>query len=96
MKIINIQEAKTHLSRYVDDVAAGAELIIGKAGKPLVRLVPYQPEGRPRVGGQLKGRIHEAKDCWTEGDDELAASIASPILYPKTRTRKVAEPRRAR
>ena len=39
-EVINIQEAKTHLSRYVDKVAAGEELVIGKAGKPLAKLVP--------------------------------------------------------
>ena len=37
-KTINIHEAKTHLSRIVDDVAAGAEVIIAKAGKPMARL----------------------------------------------------------
>jgi len=38
--IINIHEAKTHLSRIVDEVAAGAEVIIAKAGKPMARLTP--------------------------------------------------------
>ena len=80
MKIINIQEAKTHLSRYVEEVAAGAEVIIGKAGKPMARLVPYQPEGRPRMEGQLRGRVVESKDCWAP-DDELLGSADAP-LYP--------------
>ena len=91
MNIINIQEAKTHLSRYVDEVAGGAELIIGKAGKPLARLVPYHPEGKPRMGGQLRGRIQEAPDCWIAGDDDLAASITAPLTYPKQGGRRVAE-----
>ena len=38
--VIDIREAKTHLSRIVDDVAAGEEVIIAKAGKPLARLSP--------------------------------------------------------
>ena len=80
MKIINIQEAKTHLSRYVEEVAAGAEVIIGKAGKPMARLVPYQPEGRPRVGGQLRGRVVESIDCWAPNDDILGSTDAP--LYP--------------
>ena len=42
MRTINIQEAKTHLSRLVDEVSAGEELIIAKAGKPLARLVPIK------------------------------------------------------
>jgi prevent-host-death family protein len=70
MKIINIQEVKTHLSRYIDEVARGAELIIGKAGKPLAKLVPYHPMGKPRMGGQLKGKVREAQDCWGAGDDQ--------------------------
>ena len=44
-------------------------MIIGKAGKPMARLVPYQPEGRPRVGGQLRGRVVESVDCWVPDDD---------------------------
>ena len=42
MRTINIHEAKTHLSRLVDEVSAGEELIIAKAGKPLARLVHTQ------------------------------------------------------
>ena len=37
---VNIHEAKTHLSRLVDEVAAGTEIIIAKAGKPMARLSP--------------------------------------------------------
>jgi prevent-host-death family protein len=69
MKVINIREAKTHLPRYVEEVAAGAEVLIGKAGKPMARLVPYQPEGRARMGGQLRGRVVESVDCWVPDDD---------------------------
>lgn len=66
------------MSRYVEEVAAGAEVIIGKAGKPMARLVPYQPEGRPRVGGQLRGRVVETVDCWAP-DDELLGSVDAPL-----------------
>jgi prevent-host-death family protein len=55
--IINIHEAKTHLSRIVDDVAAGAEVVIAKAGKPMARLVPLGSAPRPKKLGALKGRI---------------------------------------
>ena len=40
MRTINIHEAKTHLSRLVEDAAAGEEIILAKAGRPLARLVP--------------------------------------------------------
>ena len=60
--IINIHEAKTHLSRIVDEVAAGAEVVIAKAGKPMARLVPLTTTARPRKLGLLKGRIHVPDD----------------------------------
>ena len=40
MRIVNIHEAKTHLSRLVDRVAAGEPFIIAKAGKPVAKVVP--------------------------------------------------------
>ncbi|HEY8903988.1 MAG TPA: type II toxin-antitoxin system prevent-host-death family antitoxin [Chthoniobacterales bacterium] len=69
MKIINIQEAKTHLSRLVEEALAGEELVIAKAGKPLVKLVPFQAT-KPRVLGALRGQIWESPDCW-DPDPEL-------------------------
>lgn len=60
--IINIHDAKTHLSRIVDDVAAGAEVIIAKAGKPMARLVPFEPKVRAKKLGLLKGRIEVPDD----------------------------------
>ena len=56
-KIMNIHEAKTHLSRIVDEVAAGAEVIIAKAGKPMARLMPLIVARRPKKLGLLKGKI---------------------------------------
>jgi prevent-host-death family protein len=53
---LNINEAKTHLSRLVDQAARGREVIIAKAGRPLVRLVPLEPEPKARTLGFLAGR----------------------------------------
>lgn len=51
MQTINIHEAKTHLSRLVEDVAAGEEVIIAKAGRPVARLVALEkPAGRRKLG----------------------------------------------
>ena len=51
MQTINIHEAKTHLSRLVENVATGEEVIIAKAGKPMARLVSLaKPAGRRRLG----------------------------------------------
>ncbi len=58
--IVNVHEAKTHLSRILERVAAGEEVIIAKAGKPVAKLVPLR-EGK-RQPGSLKGRIRVGAD----------------------------------
>jgi prevent-host-death family protein len=60
--LVNMHEAKTHLSRLVERAAAGEEIVIGKAGKPMARLVPYQERRERRQPGRLKGRIWMADD----------------------------------
>ncbi len=58
MQTVNIHEAKTHLSRFVDQAAAGEEILIARAGKPVARLVALaQPDLEPRTLGQGKGRF---------------------------------------
>ena len=60
--IVNIHEAKTHLSRLVERAASGEDIIIGKAGRPMARLVAYTERKQPRKPGQLKGRLWVADD----------------------------------
>jgi prevent-host-death family protein len=49
VQTVNIHAAKTHFSRLVDEAAAGAEIIIAKAGKPVARLMPLAPpQERPK------------------------------------------------
>jgi prevent-host-death family protein len=74
MKIINIQSAKTHLSKLVEEVQEGVDVVIAKAGRPLVRLVPFQEQQQPRKLGALAGQVVESPDCWEE-DPELEASF---------------------
>jgi prevent-host-death family protein len=57
MRSINIHEAKTHLSRLVDEVSAGEEIVIAKAGKPLARLIPFRARTKRRKLGILAGRF---------------------------------------
>ena len=61
METINIHEAKTHLSRLVEEVAGGAEIVIAKNGVPRAKLVPI---GKPRAlkFGVLKGKVHVPDD----------------------------------
>ena len=56
MRFVNVHEAKTHLSRLLDEVAAGGEVVIAKAGKPVAKLVPIHTQDRRRLG-ILKGQI---------------------------------------
>lgn len=60
--LVNIHEAKTHLSRLVERAAAGEEIVIGRAGRPVARLTAYRPDVAPRLPGALKGRIWVAAD----------------------------------
>ena len=58
MSTVNIHAAKTHLSRLVEEAAAGEEIIIAKAGTPLAKLVPLVPVGgKKRRLGLLAGRV---------------------------------------
>lgn len=63
MQTVNIHEAKTHLSRFVDQAAAGEEILIARAGKPVARLVALEAERmRPRPLGLGKGRFTLPRD----------------------------------
>ena len=62
MHITNISEAKAQLSSLIEKVLAGEEVLIGKAGKPVARLVRYERSDRKRIPGALKGKIKIAKD----------------------------------
>jgi prevent-host-death family protein len=71
---VNIHEAKTHLSRLVDRVEGGEEVVIARAGRPVARLVSYRPVRQPREPGLLKGNLRLADD-WDS--PEVNAEIAA-------------------
>lgn len=73
--IVNVHEAKTHLSRLLQRVAGGEEIVIGKAGKPIARLVPYRGGERPRVPGDWRGQVWMAPD-FDELPEEVAAAFS--------------------
>ena len=60
--IVNIHEAKTHLSRLVERVEAGEEIVIARAGRPIARLVPYRARTKPRTPGLWRGQGWIAED----------------------------------
>ena len=76
METVNIHEAKTHLSRLIERVVRGEEIVIAKAGKPVARLVGYSKEIAPRQAGQWKGLVHIRDDF----DAPLPASINAGFL----------------
>ena len=59
MRVINVHEAKTHLSRLLERAHAGEEIVISKGGKPWARLVPME-RLPPRKPGWLKGELGRA------------------------------------
>lgn len=62
MATFNVHEAKTHLSRLLARAAAGEEVVIARAGKPVARLVPMPSPLKPRVPGRDKGKGWIAPD----------------------------------
>jgi prevent-host-death family protein len=60
--MVNIHEAKTNFSRLVERAEHGEEVVIGRAGKPVARLVPYRESRAPRTPGGWEGRVSIAPD----------------------------------
>jgi len=54
---VNVHEAKTHLSKLLERVALGEEVIIAKAGKPVAKLVPLHAQPKTRILGSAKGEF---------------------------------------
>ena len=75
MEIVNIHEAKTHLSRLIERIAEGQEIVIAKAGKPVARLVRYQARQDPRQGGQWRGLVRMGDDFDAPLPPEIDASF---------------------
>jgi prevent-host-death family protein len=57
---VNVHEAKTHLSKLLEQAHAGQEIILAKAGKPYARLMPLAPPPARRQPGRLEGRVTNA------------------------------------
>jgi len=85
MKTVNIHAAKTHLSRLLDQVSKGEEIVIARAGLPVARLAPLQETRPPRASGLMRGRIRIARDFDAPLPAEILESFATPI-EPKPRS----------
>lgn len=74
MGTANIHDAKSQLSKLVEQAMNGEEVIIAKAGTPMVRLVPIPADHSPREGGQWKGMVRIADD-FDQLPEEIAAAF---------------------
>jgi len=71
VKIVNVHEAKTHLSRLIEEALAGEEIIIARGNEPVVRLVLVESARPQRSLGWAKGQIRMAED-FDESIDDFA------------------------
>jgi prevent-host-death family protein len=81
MRKVNIHEAKTHLSRLVEEAAKGEPFVIAKAGKPMVKVVPLDAaaeQPKKRRLGFLKGQLKVPDDFDTMMQDEIEELFYGP------------------
>jgi prevent-host-death family protein len=83
MAMVNVHEAKTHLSRLLERAAKGERIVIARAGKPVAVLGPLIESSQPRKPGRLKGRIRLAKDFDAALPDSLLDSFHSGPIEPE-------------
>jgi prevent-host-death family protein len=91
MVIANIHQAKTNLSKLIEQAEAGEEVVIARNGKPVVRLtavepekksdIPRRPDGLPAWMGSLKGQIWIGPD-FDDYDDELVTLFEGGPVFP--------------
>ena len=73
--IVNTHDAKTRLSRLLEDVERGADVVIARAGRPVARLVAVSPDRPTRQPGALKGRIRIANDFDAPLPDDVLTDV---------------------
>ena len=71
--IVNVHAAKTHLSRLLERVEAGEDIVIARDGRPVARLVAFERRSAPRTSGRWKGKIRLAPDWDSRETNEAIA-----------------------
>jgi prevent-host-death family protein len=69
---VNVHDAKTHLSRLLERVETGEEIVLARAGRPVARLVPFRARREPRLPGSWRGLVHLARDFDATPDEVIA------------------------
>lgn len=87
MLTINIHEAKTHLSRFIEKAAAGEEIIIAKAGKPIAKLVPLDSLPASRSLGIFKGQLNVPEDFDAALPEGVVALFENGAIEPSAENR---------
>ena len=77
MKKVNIDEAKTQLSRLVEEAASGQDVVIARAGRPVARLTRLEKTGRKRRLGVLDGRFKIPDDFNRALPEEVLSAFES-------------------
>ena len=77
VRTVNIHEAKTHLSRLIEQAAKGEPFIIAKAGKPMVKVVPLDPPAPMRRFGFMSGQFIVPDDFDRMGETEIEQLFGS-------------------
>jgi prevent-host-death family protein len=82
---VNMHEAKTHLSKLVERVEAGEEIVISRAGKPAAKLVPVgKPEPGKRALGAWEGKVGlPAGQKWERMDREIEQLFEESEIFPR-------------
>jgi prevent-host-death family protein len=75
MTTVNVHDAKTHLSQLIDRAAAGEEIVIARAGRPVCRLAPLAPAEAPRTLGLYAGQPFRMEDDFDALPPDLAAAF---------------------
>lgn len=83
MKSVNVHEAKTHLSRLLAEVEKGEEIVISRNGKPVARLLRFEPPAKKRELGFDRGLVWIADDFDETSEDIIADFEGSPDKFTK-------------
>jgi prevent-host-death family protein len=84
-RVVNVHAAKTHLSRLIDEVAEGREIVIARAGRPVARLAPLEARPVRRKPGLLRGRITIARNFDAPLPTKLLEAFYCGALEPRRR-----------
>jgi len=80
---VNMHEAKTHLSKLVERVEGGEEIVISRAGKPAAKLVPVPKKLGPRKLGGWEGKVRLPSDEeWQKADEEIEQMFEESEIFP--------------